>query len=250
MLRKILATILVCLFVLSLAACSSHEHKAEKWQANFTEHFKICSECGEKFDNSNHSNPPSSQCNICLIDIGDFGDTYGLTYFNERGDMIAVKGYEKNSDNLIYEYIYEREYYEDGNIKHVKEYLDGVITSEQLFLKCENSEYDEVYLAEDFYYETDGSVMVSKYKENGELKSSEIFDADGNKVASDVYEEIYDENGNLIKRIVYSNDVISVETIYALDENGEIYTAKDIFYDENGEILDEFNYDAEGNSLE
>lgn len=253
--KKNFKRMVMCITILAAAAamtaCSGHDHKAgSAWQADLKNHWQICEECGEKINLDAHVLDETGYCEACRTAVTDNGeDGYCIMEYDEQGTMAHQTEYDADG-NVTFELVYESEYYEDGNPKHTKEYHDGVLLYETTYLPCENEEAAEVYESEQISYDIDGSKTISVYNEQLMLMSYTAYDADGNITSSDMYEYTYDDNGNLTKQICKTNGVVSYESEYALDSDGNAYVCHEIYYDENEGILSEARYDANGNTEE
>ena len=88
--------------------------------------------------------------------------------------------------------------------------------------------------------------------EDGDMHDSAVifYDENGNVEEETTYTYTFDENGNMTTQNAYFNGVISMVAIYMPDDDGWMYLAHEIEYDDNGEIIAEYFYDADGNILE
>lgn len=240
--KKIFVAVAMLTAILMLTACGkTHEHTLTEWTGNATEHWYVC-ECGEKINTAEHTFDEYSMCSVCSMTVNDMGDgAYELLMYDEQGTMCRLTGYDAEG-NVQYEHRIDNEYYEDGNPKSVKEYMDGVIISESSYLRCENSENGEVYMNEYIGYDTD-TKNVSLYDEQSNLLSYTVYDKDGNVVTADIYTYEYDEDGNMTKCVVKTDGVTSRESFYTLDADGNSYAFREVFYNESGEIEQEYTYE-------
>lgn len=227
-----------------------HEHVFTEWSADRNNHYYIC-ECGEKADIDAHVLDDVNLCEVCGMTVFDLGDgTYSIMCYDEQGSVKSQTDYDADG-NVLGEMLYECEYFEDGNPSHTWEYKDGVLIYESIYLPIESEEteeFSEVYLSEDIYYSED-TTTISKYDDRWNLISCIQYDSDDNIVFEDTYEYVYDEDDNLIHQICYSNGEKSYEIYYEVHEEGWSYAVHEIFYDEEGQIVQEFRYDADGNEI-
>ncbi len=250
---------MVALFL--LVGCGQeqgHEHSYNIWSADAQNHWHTCSECDEKLDLGKHTLDEESMCSVCKSAVYSNEDGSKSVYiYDEHGHVAIQEDYDAQG-TITYRQRFEIEYYEDGCIKHSKEYVydillnkDGeeVLSSETTFLHCENPENGEVYMSESIDYNDDGTKQICKYNEQSNLLLVTIYDASGNVTTVERYEYEYDDNGKCVKQATYVNDVISREIFYAYDEEGNEYESKQIYYDENGKKEKEYKYDAHGNEI-
>lgn len=250
--RKYTALLLLGMMFVTMTACSSsHEHiTGDNWNVDQKEHWKVCEECDEKVELAEHSLDEYGYCEVCNTSIVE-NDSFGYTIYSydDHGSLSGQVDYDEEG-NVLSEVRYENEYYEDGNPKHTCEYYDGVLCFESNFLPCENQEIAEVYMNEEISYLEDGGKYVSFYSEDSMLQSYTEYDSEGNVVTEDIYEDIYDADGNLIRQTCKTNGEISMDATYELDPDGNLYLSHEIYYDDNGEVTMEMMYDVEGNIVE
>ena len=103
----------------------------------------------------------------------------------------------------------------------------------------------------------DGGKEWAVYNENGDCIRRIVYSADGNVEYEERNEYKYDADGNLTEIKSYSGDALSYEYEYAMSSSGEVYVAKDTTYyednsksyneyDENENILKSIMYAADG----
>lgn len=255
--KRISVPVLICALLLILFT-GCHSHSMDSWKIDKDSHRKECS-CGETAEIGEHTFD-TDVCTVCgaersyedgvLTGMGvwnDYGDWTQWLYFDEAGNVI--------SDSAA-DYTYDKA----GNKLTDKIYEDGVLVS--------SAEYDfdsdgmtfKKYETE--YYE-DGSKCVYEYNESGDSMGYEVYDENGTKTESYRSEYITDEKGELVGEKVYENDVLIQEMKYAAGNDGTeefLYItemasydedgARTVeIYDENGEVIKELGYDAEGTKL-
>ncbi len=232
-----------------MTGCLEHKHDLIGWDANYDNHWQLCDDCDELVNFTLHWMDDYGYCQVCDKSIFENEDgTYSIVSYDEMGNTSKCIDYDEN-DEVVYEARYESEYDENGNPKHVKEYIDGVLMSESTYLPCADHE-GEVYESEYIAYSEDGTKSVTTQDEQSMPLSSTEYDADGNVIATDTYEYTYDDAGNLASQICRRGGIVTGETVYALDAEGNVYVAKDVFYDDDGTFLGETMYDSEGNVIE
>lgn len=152
------------------------------------------------------------------------------------------------------------EYDTDGNIiKQVYYNADGTVDTQM--------EYEYVLLSEGFWHETkctetlsDGSVTVIEYNEWGDIASSLSYDAEGALISADTWEYTYDDDGKKTSEKSFTDGVLTSESTYknveledvlltyadAVTEYAEDGSRTVTTYDENGTVIGETQYDADG----
>lgn len=239
--------IYLLIFILCLTGCSSHKHEANTFELDKNMHWQFCSDCGEKFNASNHILDEFGFCEVCGASIINNEDgTYMITIYDEYSSIIKQTDYDEN-DNVITILTCELEYFDDGNVKSEKTYYDDVLTSETFYAKSEKNLISEIYEQMDILYESDGRKFVSIYNEHSMLEKYTEYDSSGNVNIEDVYEYIYDEQGNLEKQTCYSDNNLSSIIEYRADNNGDVNSFHEVYYDKDGNIISEYYYDGEGN---
>lgn len=242
--KKTLTVITLCFALTAFSVgCGAHTHEATAWKCDLQNHWQVCEDCGEEFNTGEHSLDEYGYCEKCGNSVSDYGDgTYEIMTYDEQGSLASQIIYDADG-NSIEEIIYENEYFDDGNPKHCLEYRQGLLTYEEKYEHCEHQEIAEVYMSEQISYDEDGSKTVMLCDEYSNPLSYISYDADGNVTNADIYEYIYDDEGNLSKQICRSNDVVSQESYYAVDADGNTYTAREIFYNDDGSVMYENTYE-------
>ena len=231
--KKIIGVCICLALVLSLAGCG-HKHAVTKWTADAKNHFYIC-ECGDRAEEGPHELDEDSSCTVCGAGVYDEGDgqTCVMTY-DEWGSCDSCIYYDPDGSITFAQYD-EREYYEDGNPKLVKVYMDGVLTYETHYEPCKDDETC-VYVTEDISYMEDGSKYVILYLNEDEIESSTIYNPDGSVMEQTTYEYDRDKKGNILGRRTYTNGVLNEETKSFVGPDDSIYESSIIFYDPDGSV--------------
>lgn len=170
--------------------------------------------------------------------------------YNDAGEK--EKAIRKNNDGtVIGEILYE---YDEKNKLTIENYYGR---SEALE---ESRAYDEngILRKSTFYMENEEAGFVDEYNEKGDLIKSITNDFQGS-FWEQVYDNEYDENGNLVKvnvmsKVANDSDKVEEEIIYyEYDENGNRVkeVVDDVIrteyeYDENGNKIKETMYESEG----
>ncbi len=255
--------ILIMILALSMAAFTfagcgegdtdtSHKHTAEGyWSADTENHWHNCTECGSKTDLGKHTFDEEEMCTACRATVYKNEDGSADVYvYDEQGSLSLQAGYDSDGEQT---YIIRsiNEYYDDGNVSAYKTYVDGVLTDEATFLRCEDTENGEVYMAEYTAYNEDGSKNVEVYDEASNLLTITYYDSDGNitAVESNAYE--FDDEGNRLRYTTYVNDKIDRDIFSFVSQNGEVLDSKCLYYNEEGQVeseyIYEYEFDSEGN---
>ena len=150
------------------------------------------------------------------------GDTKTMTVYDQwmNPTRVAIMDLE---DNVITDTTYEYQLDEDGNVLYCAMYVDQVLAGE-----LENFE------------DARGNIRCSydKTYENGELINTLSYEYD------------FADDGVLMAERELINDVLVREARYDLSEDGWEYLSIEIYYDEYGDVSEEYHYDADGNMIE
>lgn len=248
--KKLMALAAACALLASMLAGCGHKHDF-RITADTDRHFELCEECGQKRNSQKHKLDEDGFCTVCGAEVMSMGDSdSGTIYrYDEKGNLTEIVDYDDDG-NVIYSerWVYE---YDGENIKSCKEYMDGVLMCESFYLprvKLIEGE-DAVYCAEIIYYYEDGTKEQSKYNEIGEHISYTPYDEEGKPYYTETYTYEYDADGRVSKRTVSSNGKLSREYYYEVGEFDMDYEKKVVYFDENGKIIREEEYDFYGNLL-
>ena len=251
--------LLCLLLILLLSACGSenkektdssqeiHPHTFSEHGANATHHYMLC-ECGEKDDVTKHAFTEDDFCEICGFYIYTSDGYYSFHIPDEHGSIIRQLAFDDH-DELVYDWRYEYEYYDDFSSKRIVTYRDDSLLSEQTFQRCKNPENGDIYLSEEIYYAEDGSQEFLVYDEYCNILSVTMIDSAGDVITQDVYTYEFDTDGNCTHETIHTDGALSLEFFYEPDAEGCYYASRIIYYDENGQIESDFLYDAFGNEI-
>lgn len=244
--KKHLTLLCICICaVLLFAGCAeTHTHDYD-WYANAESHWQKCS-CGQQSEITAHAINEAGTCAVCNSDIYSNDDgTFSIYTYDSKNTLVRQADYDADG-NRTYELRSDIEYYDDGNIKTVKDYENDVLISECTYLPCVDAVDAEVYLAEAIYYYEDGEKEVVLYNEDSNLLSVTYYDALGSVSSVERYEYEYDADGNCIKQTTYVDGVINREIFYKADSEGYFYEYRQVYYNEKGEVVEEYNFNANG----
>ena len=141
------------------------------------------------------------------------------TKFAENGDIITYTEFDAEG-NSTSSSRYEYEYDENGERLYMAVYTDDKLDYEEFSVAVPNS---SSAITKQILYNADGLVL-SLYE----------------------YDYEFDSEGNTLRHTAYLNGVIDWENIYEYSD-GCTYLAIETDYDENGELISEIHYDADGN---
>lgn len=145
-----------------------------------------------------------------------------VTEYNEYMYATAASSYDADG-NLIFaeEYVYEFD--EAGNVVYTASYSDGELTFESAEMMGPDGGMYTEYIR---YYA--GGELIGEY----------------------THEYEFSNDGILLLQRDYVDGVLAVIGTYEVAEDGLLYLAKEICYDENGKVTDEYHYDPDGNFVE
>ena len=150
-----------------------------------------------------------------------YGDTTYVATYNDHRDPIQYEVYE--NDVLVQNSTVEHEYDAEGNTLWEKQYTDGVLVFEIVqYAEVETEDYFCRYPEITVDYYEDGTKMVQEFGENTNVAVETMYNADGS--VAYVYTYTYEAN----------------------EHGGETVTVTD----QNGEIISQTVYDADGNEVE
>lgn len=256
--RRVFLLLPGLLLSLLLAGCSTqpsdaeispaHPHVFTEWSANLSHHWFVC-ECGEKADLAKHTFDEDRFCAECGYFVYDYADgTYGICVPDEHGSIVRQTDYDSDG-NVISEMHTEIAYYDDGNPQHIKEYVFGELQSESHYLRCETPAAGDVYLAEIICYYEDGTREIVLWEDAFFLQSVTLLDSVGTVITQELYEYLYDNDGNCLRQTTYVDGVVNREIFYEADGDGYFYESKYVYYNESGEIETEYRFDEYGNEI-
>lgn len=142
--------------------------------------------------------------------------------YNDHGELILEKDYDENG-NVIYYFVGEYEYNEDGVMLSKKTYENGSLSTEEYYKITEDGwAYIE---SETVYYPELDTAYKSTYNEFGDQTGRIIYDGNDNIIQEDIFEIEYDENGNVKSERHYTDGSLTYEAIdYVTDTDGFGFT--------------------------
>lgn len=255
--KRLMILSLCLLMMASFAGCGSHTY-FDTWSADLNQHWHDCMDCDDEQDRGDHELNEEGYCAVCgaYVYANEDGSANVIT-FDNYGSMLTNAEYDAEGQ-LYYLQRFENAYYEDGNLKLMKEYVydsafdePGVerMVTEQEFQPCENTDNGEVYCSTTISYDESGKSVMT-YDEGGLAISLETYDTEDNLIMEETYEYIYDNNDNMINQKTYTNGTLSSENPQTFDAEGNLIGYAFIYYNEDGSVKETNKYDGEGNEIE
>ena len=239
--KKIIALLLCPALCLSMVACSAvHDHT---WSYNSQSHWCDC-ECGKQIESLPH-NLYENVCVACGAKVLDFGDTKYVEDYDDHGSLKTSAEYDAYG-TLVHEMQYEWEYDNNGNPTRRLAYANGIL-SEEVTYQLIGEDVRPKECTE--YFE--GGRTVWDYDEYGHPLSGTTYQADGSVSTQDTYENTYDDQGNLLRRVSYTDGVRIWETESVVTPGGELLESAVIRYNADGSIafdrIYDYRFDDQGN---
>ncbi len=196
----------------------------------------------------------------CVCELNEAGDELGYILYDEQGNQL---------ESFRSEYVTD----ENGELTGEKVYENDVLVREMKYASAKNEEEEYYYITEEKVYAEDGSSLVKKYSEDGDVIQELSYNAEGEKEYTYDLEYFYDGEGNLVRvekkedgvvkaeiiseydsednlkaELTYEGDKLVEQAIYTAAENFS-YVSKRIIYNEDGtETV--YEYDENGNITE
>ena len=219
--KKLIVVSVLCTAVLALlTACGKPELADENWRADKDGHWHETID-GGRADEEAHK-LVDDLCEVCnsRIDVFENGETW-LTRYNDHNDMVAWYMYEPDgtvSSDWTCEYVYD----EDGGYVSDTQYENGRVIMEDLYTSVYDEEYDETfsYVSQTTVFNEDGSRVVERYDQNGDMVAEQTYDAAGALVSDYIVKHIYNENGELTAIEKYDGETLAENTVYEYNEDG------------------------------
>lgn len=243
--RKITALSLCLVLCLGMAGCSAHHDHT--WSYDAKNHWCDC-ECGKQIEPLPH-NLYENICIACGVKVLDFGDTKYVEAYDDHGSIKTSAEYDTYG-TLIHEMQYEWEYDHNGNPTRRLSYANGTLSEEVTYQPCLRTDV-EVCKKDSIDYFEEGCRKMWLYDEYGYPLSGTTYLADGSVSTQDTYENTYDDQGNLLKRVCFIDGVRTWETRSILGPDGNLYDSATISYKADGSIafdrIYDYKFDDQGN---
>lgn len=219
----------------------THDENGE-WQFDKENHWKVCSEDGEKVSFGAHTFE-YKECTVCKVRIGIERDEF-TTYnvYNDAGFQTEAVSFYK--DGRVVKTITEYTYDDNNNIKTSKTSTEGKVLEEAEWAFDENF---GSYIEKNTVYREDGTKLYVEYNKYSETRKQIEYNADGSVVYEKSFEYEYDENDECVIKKSYENGKLVEETKRILfsedDWGGKVYHYETTTYNEDGtktvQVVDE-----------
>lgn len=260
--KRVFGLMMGLLVLLLACACFAEEHVCAPAITLFMddkESWDECS-CGERLNVREHQwveGNWGSVCSVCGAVLLQRGEAVQVTldnehyetlrrYRREEDGYISVEHYSDDGDELLRIEVFsigdqvitvreEKEYLEDGSYRS-RQYENGVLLYESLYVYEEMDGYRAYYPAERKVYLDDGGWVIQKSSSSAGVDEETLYDAAGVKLFTVTYERSYSSEGNEIVT-QYKDGKLYRVLEYAVADMGEYmhyYIAKDTVYDEKG----------------
>lgn len=235
--RKILTTILACVFVLTmLAACSKNDSgntdtnsESTEWDRDVNEHWQV-SKNGKKKKTSKHDTV-DNVCSVCRSEIWEYEDGSADIYnYTEQGSFLRLTSYDADG-NITMDTRYEYEYDENGHVVLEKQYdFDTLVQEIEYVVSFEG----ESIMAMQTFYSEDGSRNIYECDGNGNVVREIFCDTEGFEWVKVEYAYTY-----------LSEDDFFMSTKIEYFDDG---TKHIIDYNTYGDTIHWYGFDAYGSS--
>ena len=189
---------------------------------------------------------------IELVEMESTSDPKLIQEYYESGQLEREEQLDKNGDT---EWV--KKYYETGELELQEQYDDGDRKWRSVYYKSgqldqrikisDNNKFESARI----YYETGEFEAKVNYNDEGIAKYSEWYfkgklDTEyiHNKEGGHKFSKDYYETGELKFESEYTKDGKGIENIKSYDKNGQL--RQEFYYDGDGNLIDEDNYDENG----
>lgn len=277
MMKRVFGLLMGLLVLLLACACFAEEHVCAPAFTMFMddkESWDECS-CGERLNVREHQwvegnwGYDCAACGGVMLKRGEAvqvtldNENYQIIrrYRREESGYISVDHISDNGDELLRIEVIpmgdrvmtervENEYLEDGSYRS-RQYRDGVLLYESLYVYEEMDGYRTYYPAERKVYLNNGGWVIQKSSSSAGVDEESFYDAAGVKLYTLTSEYEINSEGNE-KVTQYKDGVLFRVYEYAAADMGEYthyYIAEETVYDEKGNAT-VIKYDQYGNVIE
>ena len=275
--KKLIGLMMGLLVMLLACACFAEEHVCAPAITLFMDDKESWDECGcgERLNVREHQwveGNWGSDCTVCGAVLLQRDGTVQVTlenehyetlrrYRREESGYISVEHYSDNGDELLWIQVFtvgdqvitereEKEYLEDGSYRS-RQYRDGVLLFEALYVYEETDGYRSYYPAERKVFLNNGGWVIQKSSSSAGVDEEIFYDAAGVKCYTLTSEREINSDGNEVVTQYKDGKLFRISE-YAVADMGEYmfhYVAKETVYDENGNAT-VTKYDQDGNVIE
>lgn len=262
MMKRVFGLMMVLLVVLLACGCLAEEHVCAPVFTLFMDDKECWDECscGERLNVREHQwveGNMGDDCAACGAWLRKRGEAVQVTLDNEdyqtiryytraEDGSVIVEHCADNGDSLLRIQVFsvddqvitereENEYLEDGSYRS-RQYRDGVLLFETLYVFEQMDGYRACYPAERKVYLENGGWVIQKSSSSAGVDEEIFYDAAGVKLYTLTSEYAINSDGNEVITQYKDGRLFRVSE-YAVADMGEYslyYVAKETVYDENG----------------
>lgn len=180
--------LLTALFALALLLCAAIAEDAPRpdflWERDPVNHWQLDA-AGALVNQGAHTMDEETQrCTVCGCELLDWGDgEIDVTDYDEYYNVLRYTSYQ--GGEVATEIIHLYTYNEDGLVLTDKEYVDGVLYGDSVFIAGPEGEQIPV---KGTYYNDDGTVAINEYDEHGNCTYAALFDDQGAVIFENISE--------------------------------------------------------------
>ena len=142
-------------------------------------------------------------------------------------------------------------YYENGDVRLVSYYRNGMLTEEHHYEIHEETEHSTIYVKKEILYGEDGGQTVRYYHPlHDYVTVAEHYDGAGNLTMTERFECEVNGKGRVMKRVCYRDGVLYCVEEYFSDPNTYRHQESEILYAPDGSIEEEYAFTYAYNSLD
>lgn len=242
-LKNVMCILLICLLsVFVLAACGgengesgkdSHTHTPSgEWLFDAENHWKVCSEDGEKVEVAAHT-LEKEICSVCKVKVTAEDDKAEVFVLDEKGNWTVCYHYE--GGKKVSEDTMEYKFFADGNIQSMTMKTDGTVTYEAEY-GVDESGYN--YEKKSVQYSEDGTKYTVEYDNKGDMLKETKVKADGTVEFDYTIVHEYGDDAKKISEKVYSGEKLVKESkyivVFADSWGGGSYNVEVTTYNDDG----------------
>lgn len=238
-----------------------HVHTPGAWSCDLSNHWRVCTECGETLDlDSHNTNNEWDICFTCDAEIKAHSEGYITMQTYEKSTKTTTIQYYDLLGNLLVTNEVVNTYTDSKNRLCKAKYEDGVLVYEENFVRNDLAIYE---LVSQTYYYQDGSRSTNEFDAYGNLIRETRWTASGDIDWDQTHIFTYSESGVPLREQVYEGDVLLCEREFSLVNiySTRYYCAKEIIYNDDGtrdvteysesaNIIAEYYIDVNGNLVD